>query len=130
MVGIDIRDESDERILACVGRLEQEASVIAAGQDVSISVKRGALTPAVPADGELVELLHEVAERHADKVLRLPSGASHDAQIMAAITPIAMLFVPSESGVSHNAAESTAPADLIAGARALAGVVAALDRRP
>jgi N-carbamoyl-L-amino-acid hydrolase len=49
---------------------------------------------------------------------------------MAAITPIAMLFVPSESGVSHNAAESTAPADLIAGAGALAGVVAALDRRP
>lgn len=50
----------------------------------------------------------------------LGSGAFHDAMYLADCCPAAMLFVPSIHGISHNAAENTHTADLVAGARALA----------
>lgn len=58
--------------------------------------------------------------------LRLASGAFHDAMYLADHCPTGMIFVPSQGGVSHNAAEWTAPEDLFLGAQALAHVVTAL----
>jgi N-carbamoyl-L-amino-acid hydrolase len=128
-VGVDLRDESDARILATADQLEKTLTGVAAAQGVTISVRRGPLTSAVPSDKTLVSTLDEVARRHADRVVHLPSGASHDAQIMATMAPIAMLFVPSQDGLSHNAKEYTAPADLLAGAAALTDAVQTLDQR-
>jgi N-carbamoyl-L-amino-acid hydrolase len=51
--------------------------------------------------------------------MRLPSGAGHDAQMMARLCPTGMIFVPSAKGLSHNVAEYTSPADLEAGAAVL-----------
>jgi len=56
----------------------------------------------------------------------LTSGAFHDAMYLAEHCPTAMIFVPSKGGVSHNAAEETAPGDLFLGAQALAYAVTAL----
>ena len=50
------------------------------------------------------------------KSVRMPSGAGHDAQILATIMPAAMLFVPSIGGISHHWSENTADADIITGA--------------
>jgi N-carbamoyl-L-amino-acid hydrolase len=61
---------------------------------------------------------------------RLVSGAFHDAMHMADLCPTAMLFVPSHGGISHNAAEDTDEADLVAGARVLAAVLAELSSSP
>jgi N-carbamoyl-L-amino-acid hydrolase len=55
--------------------------------------------------------------------LALTSGAFHDAMYLADHCPTAMLFVPSEAGISHNASEQTAHADLVLGAQALAYAV-------
>jgi N-carbamoyl-L-amino-acid hydrolase len=52
-------------------------------------------------------------------VKRLPSGAGHDAQMLARVCPAAMIFVPSVGGISHNVREFTAPADVEAGANVL-----------
>ena len=49
----------------------------------------------------------------------MTSGAGHDAQMLSRICPAAMIFVPSVKGISHNAAEHTAPGDLEAGANVL-----------
>jgi N-carbamoyl-L-amino-acid hydrolase len=49
----------------------------------------------------------------------MTSGAGHDAQMMARVCPSAMIFVPSVRGISHNAAEYTAPEHLAAGAEVL-----------
>jgi N-carbamoyl-L-amino-acid hydrolase len=54
------------------------------------------------------------------------SGAGHDAQMFAPNCPTAMIFVPSERGLSHNIAEHTAPGDLIAGANVLCDVALSL----
>jgi N-carbamoyl-L-amino-acid hydrolase len=50
------------------------------------------------------------------KSLRMPSGAGHDAQILATVMPAAMLFVPSIGGISHHWTENTADADIVTGA--------------
>ena len=51
------------------------------------------------------------------KSIRMPSGAGHDAQILATIMPAGMLFVPSIGGISHHWSENTADADIVTGAQ-------------
>jgi N-carbamoyl-L-amino-acid hydrolase len=58
--------------------------------------------------------------------LRLTSGAFHDAMYLADHCPTAMIFVPSKGGISHNAAEETAPDELFLGVQALARAVVEL----
>jgi N-carbamoyl-L-amino-acid hydrolase len=48
--------------------------------------------------------------------LRMPSGAGHDAQVLATVMPAGMLFVPSIGGISHHWTENTADADIVTGA--------------
>jgi len=64
------------------------------------------------------------------RALWLTSGAFHDAMYMADHCPTAMIFVPSKDGISHNAAEYTAPEALFLGAQALAYTVTALAQQP
>ena len=62
--------------------------------------------------------------------MRMPSGAGHDAQMLARVCPAGMVFVPSARGISHNPAEHTDDADLEAGANVLlAGAAATGGRR-
>ncbi|MGB9117120.1 Zn-dependent hydrolase [Bradyrhizobium sp.] len=49
--------------------------------------------------------------------VRMPSGAGHDAQILATIMPAGMLFVPSIGGISHHWSENTEDADIVTGAQ-------------
>ena len=59
----------------------------------------------------------------------MPSGAGHDAQMLARVCPTAMFFTPSHNGLSHNPAEYTSPADIEAGANVLLHTVAELATR-
>jgi beta-ureidopropionase / N-carbamoyl-L-amino-acid hydrolase len=70
-------------------------------------------------DGDLQGAIRQAAQRCGYGALDLPSGAGHDAQMLAAITPAAMLFVPSHNGRSHSPAEHTDADDLVAGANVL-----------
>jgi N-carbamoyl-L-amino-acid hydrolase len=58
----------------------------------------------------------------------LPTGAGHDAGILSAQVPTAMLFVRNSTGVSHSPAESAEPDDCVEGVRALAAVLEDLAR--
>ena len=58
--------------------------------------------------------------------MELPSGAGHDAQSLAAVTPSGMVFVPSSGGVSHDPAEHTAWEDCVNGANVLLHAAVAL----
>ena len=57
----------------------------------------------------------------------MPSGAGHDAQMLARVCPTAMIFTQSRDGISHNPTEHTPPADLAAGADVLLHVILALS---
>jgi N-carbamoyl-L-amino-acid hydrolase len=58
----------------------------------------------------------------------MPSGAGHDAQEMAHVAPMAMIFVPSVGGISHSPREFTRAADVAAGVDVLLNAVMRVDR--
>ena len=75
-------------------------------------------------DPGLVSSIREAAEALGLRWTPMPSGAFHDAQLVAQIAPTAMIFVPSHKGISHNPAELTSASQLAAGTRVLAASLA------
>jgi N-carbamoyl-L-amino-acid hydrolase len=71
--------------------------------------------------------LESAAERHAPgNWQRMPSGAFHDAGIISASIPAAMLFIPSIGGISHDFAEDSREDDIILGCQVLADAAASI----
>jgi len=87
--------------MAAVRELLARASALAARRAVSFRIDEEEHHPAVPADARLVELLSEAVAASGTIPHRLPSGAGHDAAVMAAVAPWAMLFIRSPGGASH-----------------------------
>lgn len=82
---------------------------------------------AVQADERLLGAFTAAATELGLSHRRLPSGAGHDAMNMATLCPMAMLFVPSQNGVSHSPDEYTAPQDCINGAQVLLRALLQID---
>ena len=80
----------------------------------------------VEFDGRVVDLVERTAAGLGHSTMRLPSGAGHDAQMLARVCPSGMIFVPSVDGLSHNVHEYSHPADVEAGANVLLHVLLAL----
>jgi N-carbamoyl-L-amino-acid hydrolase len=116
---LDGRAPSEAALAALLAELEQAARERAERDGASLSVVNESLTPIVEFDHALRDRLATTLE---DAPV-LPTGAGHDAGILAARIPTAMLFVRNPSGVSHSPAEQAEPADCHAGVHALAGAV-------
>jgi N-carbamoyl-L-amino-acid hydrolase len=115
----DLRNTHDEQLREAERRLFAFADDTAAAENVGIARRTLARFAPVAFAPKLVERVEAIAKELGFPVRRLPSGAGHDAQIMAAVCPACMIFVPSVGGISHNVEEYTAPADLVAGADVL-----------
>ena len=77
----------------------------------------GQSRPALMDEGLQAALESAGEARAPGKVLRMPSGAGHDAQYLARVMPAAMMFVPSIGGISHHWTENTSDEDLVLGAQ-------------
>jgi N-carbamoyl-L-amino-acid hydrolase len=86
--------------------------------------------PPSAMDARLMAVLDAVAAESGVAWMRMPSGAGHDAMILARHVPTAMLFIPSIGGRSHDGAEDTAEADVILGAEVLARAVERIIASP
>jgi len=84
---------------------------------VEIEIERTACIAAEPMSQGLIEVLDRTAQRLAQKRLMMPSGAGHDAMIVAKVMPAGMMFIPSIGGRSHSKAENTREEDIVAGCR-------------
>ena len=80
-------------------------------------------------DPALIDMVERYAEHLGHPVMRMPSGAGHDAGHINHLCPTGMIFVPCERGLSHNEAENATPADLAAGAQTLAACLVDLANR-
>jgi acetylornithine deacetylase/succinyl-diaminopimelate desuccinylase-like protein len=93
--------------------LRQRAEAVAAARGIEVEWSAQEVD-AVNLSAELTDRLAEAVEDSGHPVVRLPSGAGHDAAIMSTIAPAAMLFVRCAGGVSHNPAESVTLEDVAA----------------
>jgi allantoate deiminase len=111
-LSLDVRHTSDEVRRQAVADLRAEAERVAATREVALRWDDRSETAAVPTSRELTERLTAAVEAAGLRPEALPSGAGHDGVAMAAVAPIAMLFVRCERGISHNPAEAVAEADV------------------
>ncbi len=87
-------------------------------------------TASVHCSAEFSALLRNAARKHQPGVIDLPSGAGHDAAVMAKITPVAMLFVRCAGGVSHHPDEAVRVEDVRIALEVLTDFVLAFPPRP
>ena len=123
---VDLRNTDDVLLAEAEWRLREHVATVAAAEGVDVAWRRLARFEPVAFDPVVVDLVERTAEKRGLRVMRLPSGAGHDAQMLARMCPTGMVFVPSRAGVSHNPAEFTEPDDLAAGTQVLADVLVEL----
>ncbi|NNK94465.1 MAG: Zn-dependent hydrolase [Desulfobacterales bacterium] len=85
--------------------------------------------PSVISSTEIVGALEEGCRKAGLDYIVMPSGAGHDANLMARICPVAMLFVPNRDGISHSKDEYATPEACVNGARALLHGIIELDKQ-
>ncbi|MEV7129968.1 allantoate amidohydrolase [Streptomyces sp. NPDC093260] len=124
---LDSRAADQHRLDTVVTGIEKAAREYAAAHGVGLDVVRESFTPVVEFDHALRDELARVLGKDTELTVPvLGTGAGHDAGILSARVPTAMLFVRNPTGVSHSPAESAAEDDCVAGVRALADVLEGL----
>ena len=108
---LDVRDQSDARRLAAVRSLHAKAIAIAKRRGLELTWTPVQQTAAVRCDQTLTHIFSKCVAQRGLTVLKLPSGAGHDATALSVICPVAMLFVRCKGGISHNPAEAVKAAD-------------------
>lgn len=112
-----IRDDNPEVIARLEAHLHQLAKEASAQGRCGVKVERirtGVPAMMTPAFQDAIEAASAACA--GGKSIRMPSGAGHDAKVLATIMPAAMLFVPSIGGISHHWSENTDDADIVTGA--------------
>jgi len=116
---LDLRNTDEGMLVKAEAMMEAFWTEAARAENVSITTRSLARFEPVVFDPRVVDIVEATAVEQGLVTKRMPSGAGHDAQMMARICPTAMIFVPSVDGLSHNPAEFTHPDDLEAGANVL-----------
>jgi N-carbamoyl-L-amino-acid hydrolase len=115
----ELRDLSTEGLT----RLGQESGAlareIAAGHGVEVHIHQASLDEPAIMSPTMIRRIHAACERLGFPCRPMPSGAGHDAQVMALICETGMIFVPSHGGASHRPDEWTDPGALERGANVL-----------
>jgi N-carbamoyl-L-amino-acid hydrolase len=125
---VDLRNTDEDLLLEAEADLARFVAEAAAAEGVTVVERTLARFEPVAFDDWVIDTVATVAADLGHSVRRMPSGAGHDAQMLARVCPTGMVFVPSRDGVSHNPAEHTDPADLMAGADVLLQTILAIDR--
>jgi len=113
-----IRDDDPGVIARLEELLRSMAAEVTAHGRCSVAVERIRTGAPAMMDASIQEAIESASASLAGgRSLRMPSGAGHDAQILATIMPAGMLFVPSIGGISHHWSENTDDADIITGAQ-------------
>jgi allantoate deiminase len=109
---LDIRHENDSARKSAHFTLKKIAFQIARHRKLQLDGEVVHETAAVNCSKNLSRLLGKSVKRRQKKIVRLSSGAGHDAAVMAKITPVAMLFIRCKNGVSHHPDESVKVQDV------------------
>ena len=124
---LEIRDLDAPVIGALYGQVRREVEKIEQETGTSFTFRQTSDSAPAPTDARVRRVIDEAAALLGLTRRTMPSGAGHDAQEMARLGPIGMIFVPSVGGISHSPCELTKPADVTNGANVLLHAVIGLD---
>ena len=122
-VSIDLRNTDEALLQEAQRRLDAFVAELAAREGVTVTARSLARFEPVICPDSMVSMVEAEAQSRGLSCRRLPSGAGHDAQMMARVCPAGMIFVPSVGGLSHNVNELTYPQHLEAGANVLLSLI-------
>jgi beta-ureidopropionase / N-carbamoyl-L-amino-acid hydrolase len=125
---IELRDLSPEKIGRLGEEIRRQAQQIAHETNTEITIRHLENDPPAMANPQIQAQIEQAAAGLGLKTMRLPSGAGHDAQMMARLGPMGMIFVPSVSGISHSPKELTRWSDCANGANVLLQTILRMDR--
>jgi N-carbamoyl-L-amino-acid hydrolase len=124
---VELRDLSMEKIGRLADVIKRRASEIAQATGTEIELRPLSHDEGAPADERVQSAIAAAAGELGLRHKNLPSGAGHDAQSMAALGPMGMIFVPSVGGISHSPRELTSWEDCARGADVLLHAVLRAD---
>ncbi len=124
LLTLDVRHPHDAVRLGAVNELIEAAQAIAERRGLAMQSTKQMDQPAVSMDERLTAYLVEAMESAGFATKRTPSGAGHDAMVMATRLPTAMLFLPSPGGISHNPCETVREEDVAAALEVMRGFLA------
>jgi N-carbamoyl-L-amino-acid hydrolase len=127
-LSIELRDLSSRKLAAIIDDIRARAGEIAASTRTTIEFTQAMAAEAATATPDVQNAIERASASLGLSHSRLPSGAGHDAQNMARIGPMGMIFVPSVGGVSHSPKELTHWDDCAHGADVLLRSVLEVDR--
>ena len=128
VLSLELRDLDAAKINTLFERIKAEAEKIAAESRTKFEFKEINVNIPAPTDPKIRALISDAARELGLTTKAMPSGAGHDAQDMARLGPVGMIFVPSVGGISHSPREFSRPADIASGANVLLHTLLKLDR--
>ena len=125
---LELRDLDDKKVEMMFARVQKEATAIGAQNGTQFAFAELHANVAAPSDPRMRKLIADAATGLKLTSRVMPSGAGHDAQAMAQLGPMGMIFIPSVGGISHSPKEFSRPNDIVNGANVLLRAVLAADR--
>jgi beta-ureidopropionase / N-carbamoyl-L-amino-acid hydrolase len=127
-MSIEIRDLSSAKLERLAEKIRTRAAAIASQSGTQITITSNGHNESAVAAPEIQRVIEASAKKLNLKTRHLPSGAGHDAQQMAKIMPMGMIFIPSIGGISHSPKELSSWQDCANGANVLLETVLELAR--
>jgi len=128
VLSLELRDLDAAKINRLFERIQAEAQKIAADSKTKFDFKSINVNIPAPTDPKFRSVISDAARDLGLTTKLMPSGAGHDAQDMARLGPVGMIFVPSVGGISHSPREFSHPEDIANGANVLLHTLLKLDR--
>lgn len=129
VLNIEFRDLSEAVLRELGDAIKTRAAAIAKETGTTINFTLASVNVPAMATSGVQDAIGRAAAAANLQSMKLPSGAGHDAQQIARLAPMGMIFVPSVGGISHSPKELTAWDDCACGADVLLKTVLELDRR-
>ena len=127
VLSLELRDLDAAKIKMLYDKIYAEAQQIAKASRTKFDFTEINVNIPAPTDPRIRSLISEAAKELGLSTKNLPSGAGHDAQDMARLGPVGMIFVPSVGGISHSPREFSHPEDIGNGANVLLHTLLKLD---
>jgi beta-ureidopropionase / N-carbamoyl-L-amino-acid hydrolase len=125
-VGFECRSVDPDELDRLAARILDRISAVADKCRLDAEIRRAGHWPPAATSPDVRAAIRGAAEALTLSWMEMPSGAGHDAQVLAKVVPAGMLFVPSAGGISHEPSEHTQWSDCVNGANVLLGAVLAL----